>query len=151
MSERVSGKEYEESMETLLRDHSDLDFEKQSYTRLGNKDSGGKHIPDIFLNETREIISLKTQSVGGTAEQKIPYEFIVLQEAIDKGNALSATIVLHGDGWSLKEWYMSTSFLDRIKRICPDVYIMEHDDFVEQYIPKAGVRKERGLEKFFLI
>ena len=51
----------------------------------------------------------------------------------------------------MKEWYMSKSFLDRIKRICPDVYIMEHDDFVEQYIPnKAGVpRKERGLEKFF--
>jgi len=140
-----TGGNYEKLIESMLREHSEYDFETQK--RLGRKPSGTKHVADIFLTDTQEVISLKTQSVGGTSEEKIPYEVYILQHAVNEGRCKSATIVLHGDGWREKKWYLSKDFCMGMG--CPDVCIMEHDDFVEQYICHTNIRKERGLEKFF--
>ena len=145
MADNDSGSQYEHLIEDTLRDHSVYDFESQY--DLGIKPSGKGHRADIYLINNKQVISLKTQTVGGTSEEKIPYEVYVLQHAVNRGRCKSATIVLHGDGWREKEWYLSKTFCNEMN--CPDVSIIDHDDFIESYTDKTLYRKDRGLEKFF--
>jgi len=142
-----TGSQYEKLIESALRNHSTYDFEAQY--DLGIKPSGKRHRADIFLVNTKEVISLKTQSVGGTSEEKIPYEVYVLQHAVNKGNCKSATIVLHGNGWREKDWYLSGEFCFNMN--CPDVKIIDHDEFMKEYIDHSICRNDKvGLEKFFV-
>ncbi len=54
------------------------------------------------------LISLKWQQVSGTAEQKVPFEAICLAEAVRTGKEQyhKAYLVLGGDGWSLRKFYL---------------------------------------------
>jgi len=105
-----------------------------------------KHILDILLDGVVEIpkgrkrpvslhkggklISLKYQSVEGTAEEKIPFEIIKLQNSIDKHGYESAIIVLCGDtGWTLKDEYLGRDFQEKMKKIAKDVTIMTEEQF----------------------
>ena len=96
----TTGTNYETEVENLLEDYSDHTVESQ--VMVGTKRNGGKHYCDIVLNED-ELISLKYQRVQGTAEEKIPFEFMKLQHAIDDHGYKSATIgsraqIKHGSG-----------------------------------------------------
>ena len=52
------------------------------------------------------LISLRWQQVGGTAEQKVPFEVICLAEALRSAPSFSAAyLVLGGEGWTLREFY----------------------------------------------
>jgi hypothetical protein len=54
------------------------------------------------------LISLKWQQVGGTAEQKVPFEVICLMDAMDQNpNYQKAYLVLGGEGWTLRDFYIS--------------------------------------------
>lgn len=67
----------------------------------------GEGFPDQFL------ISLKWQQVGGTAEQKIPFEIIRLKHAIQSsGLYRHAYLVLGGPirAWTLRNFYISDEF-----------------------------------------
>jgi hypothetical protein len=57
-------------------------------------------------------VSQKWQQVGGTAEQKVPFEVICLAEEVLSGAFHKAYLVLGGDGWSLRDFYTSGG-LDR--------------------------------------
>jgi hypothetical protein len=102
---------------------------------IGEKRNGGKHYIDILLNG-KELISLKYQKVQGTAEEKIPFEFMKLQDAIDDHKYQSATIVLAGpdEAWKWKDYYLSDTFCDKMKKIYPDVRIISHNQFVKEYL-----------------
>ena len=77
-----------------------------------------------------QLISLKYQEVSGTAEEKVPFEVMKLQDAIDDYGYESAIIVLCGDnGWSWKEEYLSERFKKRMKLIGPNVNIMSQEEF----------------------
>ena len=54
------------------------------------------------------LVSLKWQQVGGTAEQKVPFEAISLAKAISEseGTYEKAYIVLGGPGWKLRDFYV---------------------------------------------
>ncbi|NDB87065.1 MAG: hypothetical protein EB127_30925, partial [Alphaproteobacteria bacterium] len=70
------------------------------------------------------------QEVSGTAEEKVPFEVMKLQDAIDDYGYESAIIVLCGDnGWSWKEEYLSERFKKRMKLIGPNVNIMSQEEF----------------------
>ena len=99
------------------------------------KRNGGKHKLDILLNGD-ELISLKYQRVQGTAEEKIPFEFMKLQHAIDDYGYKSATIVVAGPdkAWKWKDYYLSDDFCAKMKSIYPDVRIINHDQFVQEYL-----------------
>jgi len=141
-----TGKQYEELIENALLNNSDYNFERQVFIGIKpNKKT--RHCVDILLKETKEVISLKFQCVAGTAEEKVPYEVLVLQHAVNEGKCNSATIVLAGDAWTQKEWYLTEGFCSRMN--CPDVRIMEHEDFLREYTDKE-VRKYKGLEEFFV-
>lgn len=54
------------------------------------------------------VISLKWQQVQGTAEQKIPFEVMCLIQAMkDSEEFDGAYLVLGGDGWSYRDFFLS--------------------------------------------
>ena len=77
-------------------------------TRLG----GGNHRVDVLAvakDGAQFLVSLKWQQVGGTAEQKIPFEVICLAEALRTPPKpfKTAYLVLGGNGWKLRSFYLS--------------------------------------------
>ena len=117
-------------------------------TEVGTQfDTGKKHIVDILLGgkaykKTKKakrwisehiggiLLSLKYQKVEGTSEEKIPFEFMKLQNAINKYGYKKALIVLCGDnGWTLKKTYLKEEFISQMKVICPNVSITDEDNF----------------------
>ena len=133
MKNTTTGKDFETRIEELLEDFSDHSFERQ--VNIGVKRNGGKHILDVLLNG-EELISLKYQQVYGTAEEKIPFEFMKLQHAVDDYGYKSATIVIAGpdSAWKWKDYYLSNEFSSQMKQIYPDVNIIELKDFMKQYL-----------------
>ena len=112
-------------------------FEQFNYTfkrqvNVGKKRNGKKHIVDLLYNRT--LISLKNQTVAGTAEEKVPFELMKLQHAIYDYGYKDAIIVLHGDtGWTWKETYLSEDFKKEMSLPYPNVKIMSHEQFIEKY------------------
>jgi len=89
-------------------------LERGNYTHetqviVGKRCGGGKHQADVLARKgTDEIlVSLKWQQTGGTAEQKVPFEVMCLADAVRAGRAVRAYIVLGGDGWTLRDYYVS--------------------------------------------
>ena len=50
---------------------------------------------------------MKWQQVGGTAEQKVPFEVICLAAAVLTLAFQKAYLVLGGEGWKLRPFYVS--------------------------------------------
>ena len=76
---------------------------------IGARAGGGRHIVDAIAKKdaNRYLISLKWQQTGGTAEQKVPFEVICLAEAVMSGEFAKAYLVLGGEGWTLRKFYIS--------------------------------------------
>ena len=129
----TTGTNYETEVENLLENFSEHSV--QSQVNVGAKRNGGRHYVDILLNGN-ELISLKYQRVQGTAEEKIPFEFMKLQHAIDDHGYKSATIVLAGPdkAWKWKDYYLSEEFCAKMKSIYPNVRIINHEQFVSEYL-----------------
>jgi len=129
----TTGNNYEDVVEELLLEHTNHKVESQ--VNVGAKRNGGRHYVDILLNGD-ELVSLKYQRVQGTAEEKIPFEVMKLQHAVIDHGFKSAVIVLAGPdkAWKWKEYYLSEEFQTDMKRIYPDVRIISHEQFVEQYL-----------------
>jgi hypothetical protein len=84
--------------------------EAQAY--VGNTPNGRKHRVNALAvtSDNREIlVSFKWQQMRGITEEKIPYEVIKLIYSIEnsEGRFDKAYLVLAGDGWTLKDWYLS--------------------------------------------
>ena len=141
-----TGKVNEADIEQFLNENYEGNVYPQA--EVGTQfDTGKKHIVDVLLGgeaykKTQKakrwisehiggiLISLKYQGVEGTAEEKIPFEFLKLQNAIDKYGYKSAIIVLCGDGgWTLKKTYLKDEFISKMKLICPNVTITDEDNF----------------------
>jgi len=76
---------------------------------IGCRPGGRKHKVDAVASKDgqKTIVSLKWQQVNGTAEQKVPFEVICLAEVVNCGSCSKAYLVLGGDGWTLREYYVS--------------------------------------------
>jgi len=90
--------------------------------RLGGK---SRHMVDAVAEKDgrKFLISLKWQQTAGTAEQKVPFEMMCLAEAIeDNGSEYErAYLVLGGDGWKLRDYYVSGQILKYMR----DVNVVE--------------------------
>jgi len=86
------------------------DYTKQMHIgiRLGGK---GRHMVDAIAEKGGEkiLISSKWQQTSGTAEQKVPFEVMCLAEALidNKGVYSKAYVILGGDGWKLRDFYIA--------------------------------------------
>ena len=77
---------------------------------VGVRPGGGKHKVDVIADKegNKFLVSLKWQQVGGTAEQKVPFEIICLLEVVlADPNYKKAYLVLGGEGWTLRNYYIS--------------------------------------------
>jgi hypothetical protein len=100
---------------------------------VGVRPAGGIHKIDVLAADSHGrlyLLSMKWQQVGGTAEQKVPFELICLIDLMrkepDKYHA--AYIVLGGTGWKMRDFYISGA--------------------LNQFIPDAGLVRIVGLEQF---
>jgi hypothetical protein len=81
----------------------------QTQAKIGKRPGGGTHKVDALAEKGGEkiLVSLKWQQVGGTAEQKVPFEIICLAEEVRHGTFQKAYLALGGDGWTLRDFYTS--------------------------------------------
>ena len=87
----------------------------------------------ISNHKKGRLDSFKYQAIDGTAEEKIPFEFLKLQDAIDKYEYDGGVIVLCGEsGWTLKKYYLSEEFQNKMKLIAPDVTIVTEETYRQQ-------------------
>lgn len=79
----------------------------ETQATVGQRLGGGRHKVDLVASREgrRVLVSLKWQQVGGTAEQKVPYEVLCLAEAVRSGGYDLAYLVLGGEGWKLRAFY----------------------------------------------
>jgi hypothetical protein len=109
---------------------------------IGQRPSGRKHKVDILVtaeSDPQQIpISMKWQQVPGTTEEKVPYEIICLADAVHKsqGKFKKAYIVLGGEGWRLREYYLSGN-IQQFLRNCESVEVIS----LEGFVAKANQRK----------
>lgn len=84
---------------------------------VGTRMGGRKHKVDATAtkNGRSVLVSLKWQQVGGTAEQKVPFEVICLAEAARTGGYEAAYLVLGGEGWTLREFYAGGGLSQHLK------------------------------------
>jgi hypothetical protein len=124
-----TGTNYEKRIDVFLTENK---IQYRSQINIGAKRNGKRHRVDLIIDNT--LVSLKHQQVGGTAEEKVPFEFMKLQHAVEDYNYDNAIIVLSGNtGWTWKEYYLSDEFKEAMKVLYPDVSIMTHENFVEIY------------------
>ena len=101
---------------------------------IGTRIGGGRHRVDVVASDDRGrnwLVSLKWQQVGGTAEQKVPFEAISLAKAISEseGTYEKAYLVLGGPGWRLRDFYVSGG-LDQYLHYGNLVDIMSLEPFI---------------------
>jgi hypothetical protein len=109
-------------------------YKWRKQTIIGQRIGGHRHKVDILASKagSPEIpISLKWQQTSGTAEQKVPFEVICLADLIQKsqGRFKKAYLVLGGEGWSLKDFYLKRG-LDAYLRKCESVEVSSLEGFV---------------------
>jgi hypothetical protein len=130
MRDTTTGTKYEKRMEILL-EGKQVSFVSQKV--IGKKRNGGNHRVDLII-DGEILVSLKHQEVSGTAEEKVPFEFMKLQHAVEDYNYKHALIVLSGNnGWTWKDYYLSDEFRSSMKILYPDVDIMCHEEFCDLY------------------
>jgi hypothetical protein len=103
----------------------------RTQVKVGRRPGGGRHVVDaIAEKDTRSwVISMKWQQVGGTAEQKVPFEVLSLAELVEGGGYETAYLVLGGPGWTLREFYTEGGLQKHLTRI-DRVRIVTLEDFV---------------------
>jgi hypothetical protein len=82
-------------------------YDFRTQVTIGHRPGGRPHKVDaVAVKEGRSwLVSMKWQQVGGTAEQKVPFEVICLADALIDGAYESAYLVLGGLGWTLRDFY----------------------------------------------
>ncbi|MHB8540353.1 MAG: PD-(D/E)XK nuclease superfamily protein [Candidatus Acidiferrales bacterium] len=103
----------------------------KTQVKIGKRIGGGTHKVDAVAEGPSKpiLVSLKWQQVGGTAEQKVPFEVICLSEAVRGGAYSKAYLVLGGEGWKLRNFYTSGGLNDHLKH-ADEVHILTLEGFV---------------------
>lgn len=90
---------------SLARGGYDCKVQVVTGTRPGGR---AQHIDAVATKDADTIlVSLKWQQTSGTAEQKVPFEVMCLADAVRAGHATRAYLVLGGDGWTLRDYFVS--------------------------------------------
>lgn len=98
---------------------------------LGQRLGLGRHFVDVVAEKDgrRLLVSMKWQQVSGTAEQKVPFEIICLLEALESRNFERAFLVLGGEGWTLRNFYIGEG-LKKYLAYADKVEILTLESFV---------------------
>jgi len=98
---------------------------------IGDRMGCGRHVVDVIAERDgcQLLVSVKWQQVSGTAEQKVPFEVICLMDAIERGPYAKAYLVLGGEGWKLRKFYVDGG-LNRFLAVADRVEILTLEGFV---------------------
>jgi|SRR5258708_4723753 hypothetical protein len=98
---------------------------------IGQRLGCGQHFVDVMAERSGRLIliSMKWQQVSGTAEQKVPFEVICLLDALKSGNYAKAYLVLGGEGWSLRDFFVGDG-LQKYLNYAEKVEILTLESFV---------------------
>ncbi len=105
--------------------------------RIGRKPDGSSYTADLLVTDPvtgrRIVVSLKWQQVPGTAEQKIPFEVMVLSDLLESGKCAEVYLVLGGTGWTptLKDFYLHGG-LSKHMPAADRVKIVTLEEFIER-------------------
>lgn len=102
---------------------------------VGKRPGGRRHVADVVAedaNGRRFLVSRKWQQVGGTAEQKVPFEVISLLKVLKEAGSSyeRAYLVLGGPGWTLRGFFTSgemeefIAYRDFVKVVDLETFIM---------------------------
>lgn len=99
--------------------------------KIGQRLGCGQHLVDVVAekNGQRLLISMKWQQVSGTAEQKVPFEVICLLEALESNNYQKAYLVLGGEGWKLRHYFVGDglkkylAYADRVEIVTLESFV----------------------------
>jgi len=108
-------------------------YSYQQQQRVGERPNGRRHIVDVLAQKdaAKLLISMKWQEVSGTAEHKVPFEVMCLADAVRAGYGTRGVLVLGGDGWSLREYFVSGKLREHL--IHADmVSVIKLEHFVKQ-------------------
>jgi len=99
---------------------------------IGKRCGGRPHKVDAIASrgDDRILVSMKWQQIGGTAEQKVPFEVMCLADAVRNGQGTRAYLVLGGDGWTLRDYFTSGKLAEHLI----------HSDLVKVVTLEAFVR-----------
>lgn len=88
----------------------------QTQVVVGKRLGGSKHKVDAIAEKDGEriLVSMKWQQVGGTAEQKVPFEVMCLAEEVKSKTFPKAYLLLGGGGWTLRDFYTSGALKDHL-------------------------------------
>lgn len=91
-------------------------YHLQKQAIVGKRCGGRVHKVDAIAEKDGRsaLVSLKWQQTGGTAEQKVPFEVMCLADAVRAGQAARAYLVLGGDGWTLRDYYVSGQMAEHL-------------------------------------
>ncbi len=83
-------------------------YTHRAQVSIGNRFGRGQHIVDVIAEKDGRqfLVSVKWQQVMGTAEQKVPFEAICLLEALHDSPYSKAYLVLGGEGWKLRSFFV---------------------------------------------
>jgi hypothetical protein len=116
-------------------------YQVTKHVKVGLRPGGGKHIVDVVAGDgfgRAILIELKWQQTAGTTEQKIPFEVICLARSLKQstGRYAAAYLVLGGDGWTLRDFYIRGGLNEYLKD-SDSVTILG----METFIAKANKRE----------
>lgn len=103
----------------------------QTQVRVGQRPGGRTHKVDAVAEKDgkRWLVSVKWQQVGGTTEQKVPFEVMCLSDTVVQGGFVKAYLVLGGEGWRLREFYVGRG-LDGYLRQTDRIEIVTLEGFI---------------------
>jgi hypothetical protein len=122
--------------EKLIQNGYSVVPKKQRNKLMPLQRNGRKHRIDVRLDNGILVSCKSNDKVWGTAEEKIPFECLKLQHAIEDSNGLfhQAYIILGGNKWHNKEYYLSEDFKNQIHM--PNVRIIRFEDIDDHFTPK---------------
>ena len=102
-----------------------------AHVDIGKRVGLGRHIVDVVAESPTQqlLVSMKWQQVSGTAEQKVPFEIICLLNAIELGPYTKAYLVLGGEGWTLRGFYVGEG-LKKYLHYADKVEVLTLESFV---------------------
>jgi hypothetical protein len=133
----ATGKWYEKIVDQVLQECG-LEYKRQQV--VGGTPAGKQHRIDYLAWDQRDpkrkvLISCKVQNVGGTAEEKLPYEIIKLLHAMDSNpEYVAAYLVVGGTGWTREYLDWIRSGLRRYVPASPRIHILTTDELISKRV-----------------
>ena len=128
-----TGKTYKAALNSFVRE---CGYSLAEDVVVGEKIDGSKMKASFVIRPERKrrvLVFVRTQTVSGSTEDKIPYDLLNAEKVRSKGE--KAFLVLSGKGWSLEKKKFFVSSLG--KKLGSRVHVVSESDFRSMIVRRA--------------